>query len=256
MKSKILILDIETAPNLAYVWGAWKQNIGQNQWNQKGHIMSYSAKWLGDKDVMYMENRTRNDYKIVKALFGLLDNADIVVAHNGKKFDLPTILGRGIAHGFAPPSPYHIIDTLLIARRRFRFVSNTLANIADELGVDPKDTHKKFPGFELWLECLRNNDEAWEEMRHYNIQDVVTLEEIYERMLPYIDNHPNVGMRQENGVEVVCPKCGNSHIQYRGWYTTSMGLAYRKFQCQNCGGWGRHRFKDKDILNTDGRNAV
>lgn len=254
--SRILILDIETAPNIAYVWGAWKQNVGQKQWLDKSHIMSFAAKWLGKDEIIYEENRKANDKVLVKSLFKLLDAADIVVAHNGRRFDLPIILGRGVTHGFRPPSPYFIVDTLLVARKEFRFVANSLVNIAEELGVSPKQDHKGFPGFELWLECLRGNEEAWEEMRTYNIQDVVTLEEVYLRMLPYMRNHPNVAQRQKDGVNIACPKCGSHHIQYRGWYFTKMGLAYRRFQCQDCGGWGRERFKDKDILVTDGRNAV
>lgn len=256
MKSKILILDIETAPNLAYVWGAWKQNIGQKQWSEKGHIMSFAAKWLEEDEIIYEENRTSNDKHIVQSLFSLLDRADIVVAHNGRAFDLPTVLGRGVIHRINPPSPYHIVDTLTVARKEFRFVSNSLANLTEEFGVTEKDDHKKFPGFELWLECLRGNDEAWEEMKEYNIQDVVSLEELYLRMRPYMRNHPNVALRQRDGHEVNCAKCGSHHIQYRGYYHTKMGLTYRRFVCTDCGGWGRERYSDKEILTTNGRNAV
>jgi DNA polymerase elongation subunit (family B) len=254
--SKILIIDIETAPNIAYVWGAWKQNIGQNQWKEKSHIMSYAAKWLGEDEILYEENRKADDRQIVKSMFRLLDMADVVVAHNGERFDLPVILGRGVVHGLTPPSPYFIVDTLRVARKEFRFVTNRLVNIAEELGVSPKDDHKKFPGFELWLECLRGNEEAWDEMRKYNVQDVLTLEEVYLRLRPYMRNHPNIAHRQRDGVDTMCPKCGSSDIQYRGWYFTKMGLAYRKFVCKSCGGWGRDRNSDKDILVTNGRNAV
>lgn len=253
--TKVLIVDIETAPNIAYVWGAWKQNVGINQWVRKSHIMSFAAKWLGEDTTTYVENRKTNDRAIVLSLCNLLDSADIVVAHNGEGFDVPTILGRAVVHGIRPPSPFHIVDTLKVARREFRFVQNNLAALAKELGVDEKDEHKKFPGFELWLECLRNNEEAWEEMREYNIQDVLTLEEIYLRLRPYMRNHPNV-VQFNGGDKLRCPKCGSDHIQYRGWYFTKMGLAYRKFQCQDCGGWGRERFSAKDIIVNNGRNAV
>lgn len=253
--AKILIIDIETAPNIAYVWGAWKQNIGQNQWREKGHIMSYAAKWLGEEEIVYEENRKSNDKTIVKSLFGLLDEADIVVAHNGDAFDLPVILGRGLVHGYSPPSPYHTIDTCRVARKRFRFVTNSLANLAEELGLAPKGAHKKFPGFELWLECLRNNDEAWDEMRVYNVQDVDTLEQVYLAMRPYINNHPNV-VHHVHDEEIHCPKCGSTNIQWRGYYYTKMGLCYRRFQCKDCGGWGRVRYSEKDLPSNAGRNAV
>lgn len=253
MKAKILLIDIETAPNIAYVWGAWKQNIGQNQWVRKGHIMSFAAKWLGQAEIYYSESRGTNDKYIVKQLYDLLDEADIVVAHHGDKFDLPTIIGRGVVHGFSPPSPYHTVDTRKVAYKHLRLVSNSLANLCEELDLPRKQKHGKFPGFELWLECLANNDEAWAEMKDYNIQDVISLEALYLRLLPYISNHPNVHY-PEQAEEVVCPKCGSHNIQWRGYWYSKAGLCYHKFQCMDCGGWGRVRCSSKDMFTNEGRN--
>jgi hypothetical protein len=253
--AKILLVDIETAPNIAYVWGAWKQNVGQKQWLNKSHIMSFAAKWLGKDGIVYFENRKANDKRIVSQLFSLLDEADIVIAHNAKKFDIPVILGRGVVHNLLPPSPFHIVDTLLVARQEFRFVSNSLANLSEELGVSVKDDHKKFPGFELWLECLRNNDEAWKEMKEYNVQDVVTLEQVYLKLRPYIRNHPNVVHHTVDAGDVHCPKCGSANIEWRGYYYTKAGLCYRKFRCKDCGGWGRARYSERDLPGNNGRNA-
>ena len=255
MTAKILILDIETAPNIAYVWGAWKQNVGQNQWVSKSHIMSFAAKWLDNDEVYYQENRTSNDAALVKSLYDLLDEADIVVAHNGNKFDLPVIIGRGVVHGYSPPSPYFVVDTLLTARRELRLVSNSLANLCEQLNLPRKSGHKKYPGFELWLGCLRNEDEAWAEMRDYNIADIVSLEALYLRLRPYMRFHPNV-VRAVEGEAVACPKCGSENIQWRGYYYTASGICYRRFVCLECGGWGRVRFSEKDRSNSKGRNAV
>lgn len=254
MTARILILDIETAPNIAYVWGAWKQNIGQKQWLTKSHILSFAAKWLGEDNIVYFENRKKNDRRIVRAVFELLDEADIVVAHNGKKFDLPTIIGRGIIHGLPPPSPYTIVDTVEVARRELRLVSNSLANLCEELGLPQKSDHKKFPGFELWLACLRGDDEAWQEMKEYNIDDVISLEALYLRLRPYMRNHPHVS-RSTAREEINCPKCGSDEIQWRGYFYTRAGLSYHKFVCSECGGWGRERTTSKDTIGNSGRNA-
>lgn len=251
--AKILLIDIETAPNIAYVWGAWKQNVGQNQWVQKSHIMSYAAKWLDGDTIFYEENRTSNDKKIVKSIYDLLDQADMVVAHNGQKFDLPVIIGRGVVHGYTPPSPYYVIDTLLTARRELRLVSNSLANLCEQLNLPRKSGHKNYPGFELWLGCLRGDDAAWKEMEDYNIADVVSLEALYLRLRPYMRNHPNV-VRTEEGDQISCPKCGSENIQWRGYYYTRAGLCYKRFVCMDCGGWGRVRFSERD-RNPEARNA-
>jgi len=254
--ARILILDIETSPNIAYVWGAWKQNIRGQAWLKKWEIMSFAAKWLGEDDIIYRENRYGDERDLLECLFKLLDEADFVVAHNGQKFDLPRIAGRGITHGFSPPSPYRILDTLLVARREFGFVSNTLADLCKELGLTLKGGHKKFPGFELWVECLKGNPEAWKEMRDYNILDIVTLEELYLRLRPWFRNHPNVNRPDPEDDTVRCAKCGSHHIKYRGYYWTAAGLCYRRFRCSDCGGWGRLRNSEKDRSQAPGRNAA
>lgn len=245
--SKTLLIDIETAPKLAYVWQFYKANIGAKQVLDHGYVMSYAAKWLDSDDIYYEENRKVDDTSICAGINLLLDQADIVIAHNAKRFDLPTIAARSMVNGLKPPSPYKIVDTLLEAKREFKFESYSLEYLSKVLGCTPKLSHKNFPGFELWLECMRNNEEAWKELKEYNIQDVNTLEEVYLKMRPWLKGHPNVGVYQERD-QYVCPKCGGHHVQLRGYYHTNVGK-YKRFQCNTCGGWGRSRYtqypKDK-----------
>lgn len=237
--SKILLLDIETAPKVAYVWEFFKANISPKQVLDHGHIMSYAAKWLDSDDILYFENRKSNDKRIVKNLCALLDEADIVIAHNGKRFDLPMINARAVVHGLSPPSPYKIIDTLKAAKGSLKLERYSLEYLAQVLGCTPKLTKRKFPGFELWLECLRNNNEAWEELMEYNIQDVRTLEEVYIKLRPWIKNHPNVAIYKEHN-KPSCTKCGSDHVHLRGYYYSSVGK-FRRYKCLDCGSWNRTR---------------
>ncbi len=240
--AKILILDIETAPKVAYVWRFWKENISPKQVLDHGHIMSFACKWLNEPGMFYYSNEVLTEQELVETLLEFLDKADIVVAHNGKKFDLGTIKARAMVHGLMPPSPYKIVDTLLVARSQFLFESNSLAYLAKVLNCTEKEEHKKFPGFELWLEVLRNNPEAWEELAVYNKQDVATLEEVYLKMRPWITNHPNVSLYKDvDGTE--CPKCGSDDIHFRG-YVNLIASRYRRFCCNDCGGWGRLRINE------------
>lgn len=255
---RISILDIETSPHIAYVWGAWKQNVGRNQWVERGYIISFAEKEFRSNTINYEEARTPEDeLKLLLRLWKILDEADVVVAHYGDKFDIPTITGRFLAHGLKPPSPYHTVDTKAVASRKFRVVSNSLETLCEEFGVKTKDQHKEFPGFELWRECLKGNDRAWEVLKEYNIADILSLEELYEKMLPYIDNHPNVGEAEGEEERPSCPKCGSNHIQWRGSYTTRSGLVYPKFSCTSCGGWGRvnRMYKRSVVPSNTGRNA-
>lgn len=239
---KILLLDIETTPNLVYVWRFYKENVGANQIVENSTIMSWAAKWLDQPNIMYADRQEWSEDQLVEMLITLLDKADIVVAHNGDRFDLPRIKGRALINGILPPSPYKTVDTLKVARKHFALGMNTLERLADILGVPPKKLHKKFPGFLLWAECLKNNPEAWAECKVYNKGDVETLEAIYLKMLPWIDNHPNLGALMEDE-EMVCPKCGSKHLQKRGFHVSNTGK-YQRYCCNNCGGWSRSRYTE------------
>lgn len=239
---KILVLDIETAPKVAYVWRFFKENISAKQVKEHGHMMSFAAKWLGGDEIFYEECRKDDDKLIVEKMCHLLDQADMIIAHNGERFDMKQIRARAVVNGIKPPSPVKVIDTLLIAKREFSFPSNSLEYLTNVMGCKVrKGGHKKFPGFELWLECLRGNEEAWSEMREYNIIDVLALEELYLKLRPYDTKHPNLAVYAENKEEPVCPKCGGTHVQWRGYAYTSVGK-YHRYQCNDCGGWGRGRY--------------
>lgn len=238
--TNILILDIETAPNIAYVWRFFKENIGAKQVLENSTLLSVAFKWLGSDEVSYLAVKERNEHWVLQSLVNALDKADIVVAHYGDKFDFPYIQARLLYHGIKPPSPYKTIDTKKVAAKEFHFPSYSLEYLtkALNLGIE-KGGHKKFPGFELWLEVLRDNEEAWNELREYNIIDVLALERLYLAMRPFIRNHPNVAVYNDHD-DVCCPKCNSNNIQWRGYAHTQVGR-YHRFQCNACGGWGRAR---------------
>lgn len=240
---KTLILDIETAPILANVWRTWKENVGLEQIRADWYILSFSAKWLNAKKVFYYDQSKAEDIEddtaLMAKMWDLLDQADFVVAHNGRKFDLKKINARFIMKGFPPPSPYVIIDTLDIAKANFAFTSNRLAYLTDALCEQKKLAHAQFPGFKLWKECLAGNKAAWAEMRRYNIQDTISLEELYLKLRGWDTNHPNVAALGDPD-RITCPKCGSTHVIQKGYRHTQVGR-YARYQCQDCFGWSRGR---------------
>jgi hypothetical protein len=233
-KPKILFLDIETAPILAYCWGLWDQTISLGQIKKDWHVLAWCAKWADSKKLIYRDQRNvkniENDKDLLKGIWDLLNEADIVVTQNGKQFDVKKLNARFAMHNFAPPSTFKHIDTKLLAVKNFGFTSNKLEYLTDKLCVNYKKlTHKKFPGFELWKECLAGNKSAWSEMEKYNKYDVLSLEELYKKLIPW--GSP-VNFSAYSG-ESIC-SCGSKEFKRNGHSYTSTGK-YQRFACTKCG---------------------
>lgn len=240
---KILLFDIETAPNLSYVWGQYEQNVLGHQ--QESYLLSFAYKWLGDKTVTC---RSLPDYKkykpgdtddkgLVKDLWNLLDQADIIIAHNGDAFDLLKANTRFIYHGMEPPQFYRTVDTLKIARKQFKFNSNKLDDLGNFLGVGRKLKHT---GISLWFGCMAGDKSSWDTMCKYNKQDVELLERVYLKLRSWAPRHPslNVYLGRTEG----CTKCGSSNTTKRGYAYTDVSRAQR-YQCKDCKGYSTGKWE-------------
>lgn len=241
-KPRVLIYDIETTPNLAYVWGKWQQDVikYENEWS----ILCFAYKWLGEKkthvvalpDFKGYKSDKSNDFYVTAFLWKLFDEADVLIAHNGNSFDQKKSQARMLHHGFTPPSPYRQIDTKLVAKRYFNMNSNKLEDIGNYLGVGHK---AETGGFDTWLGCMNGDKKSWERMKKYNKQDVVLLEKIYLKLLPWIENHPAMNILSDRLES--CPKCGKGPLQRRGTRKVNKTTINQRYQCQSCGGWSQAR---------------
>jgi len=234
---KILMLDIETAPHMAAVWGLWQQNVAINQIIKPGYTLCWAAKWRGEKKI-HFDSIQSGHRKMIRGVHALLEESDAVCHYNGTKFDIPTLNKEFLLLDLKPPSPSAQIDLLRVARSRFRLASNKLDFVAQQLGLGQKTQHK---GFDLWLECMAKNPESWRVMEKYNKNDVVLLEKVYDRLLPWIKHHPNRSVH--DGMEC-CPSCGSESYQARG-YSLTQGGRYQRLQCTSCGAWYRSKRAEK-----------
>lgn len=229
---KILLLDIESSPNTAHVWGLWQQNVSINQLMESSYVLCYAAKWYGEKEVIFDSVHKSRPKTMLKGIHGLLNDADAVVHYNGTKFDIPTLNKEFLLHSFNPPSPYKQIDLLRVVRSNFRFPSNKLDYVAQRLNLGKKHEHE---GHELWVKCMNGDKDAWKRMEKYNIQDVVLLENLYGHLLPWIKSHPNHNLFSDGHV---CPNCSSSSLQRRGTAISATGT-YQRYQCRSCGTWSQ-----------------
>lgn len=237
-KPKILLADIETLPLEVWTWGLFDQNIGLNQISQDWTVLSWSAKWLGEKDVMYDDvrgDRPRDDKRVLKGIWKLLDEADIVVWHYGSAFDHKKLNARFILNGYKPPKPYKQIDTKKLATKTFGFTSNKLEYLTDKLNKKfKKSKHKKFEGFAMWKECMAGNISAFNEMRDYNKMDVLSLEELYNNLIVW---HNPLDFRvYDSSTRPACFTCSSPKVKKEGFSFTK-SAKYQQYSCKSCNSW-------------------
>lgn len=234
---RVLFLDIETAPAVGFFWGKTYQTdiikvirpsfmlSFAYQWQDKGAV-----KFVGLPEVTpHYEVNLENDFFLLKALHKVMDEADVIIAHNGDRFDLPTIQARFARYNMAPPRPYKTIDTYLVCKREFRIESNRLNFVAQYLGIGEKIPHT---GLDLWERCMKGDTLAWGVMERYNKHDIYLLKEVYARIRSFIRNHPDLTVY--DFADRTCPTCRSTHVNIRG-YGMNAKSQYVMFGCVDCG---------------------
>lgn len=236
---KILLVDIETAPAEAYVWGMYDQCLGVPQIKHDGYVLMWCAKWLGTKEILFdtllqypkhFQQNHRSDLMIAKSIHKLMSEADIIVGHNGDKFDIKWLNTIFRVHKLKPISGYKTIDTLKVAKTNFRFMSNKLDFIVRKFKLGKKiDTG----GFDLWLEVMAGDVKAHDKMLRYCKHDVRLLERLYKYVRPTINNHPNMNLYRKDG-KPVCRNCGSNRLMSDGLIKLVAGV-YQGYECRACG---------------------
>lgn len=234
---KILFYDIETSPNLGYIWAKYEQDV--LEYEKEWDIISIAWTWGNDRKIQCMSQKTKTEEDICVKLWDLFDEADIIIAHNGDRFDQKKVNTKLLFHDYPPPSLYATVDTLKVAKKYFKFNSNRLDDLGNYLGVGRKVAHT---GIKLWLNCLRRDRAAWNLMEKYNKQDVRLLRRVYNKMKPWIEKHPHIGLLKERS-SISCNKCGSTNVIKQGTrITVTAKTKKRKYQCLSCGGWFSGKF--------------
>jgi predicted RNA-binding Zn-ribbon protein involved in translation (DUF1610 family) len=199
-------------------------------------------------------DKPRCDRRVLKGIWDLLDQADIVIWHYGSAFDHKKLNARFILNGFTPPSPYRQIDTKKLASKTFGFTSNKLEYLSDKLNKKYKKSgHRKYPGFEMWKACIKGDVKAFNEMKAYNELDVLSLEELYQKLIPW---HNPVDFRVFNkATHITCPTCNGTNMIRRGESYTKTGK-FKRYQCKDCGSWTQDKGQKHNLLPKDKQNSL
>lgn len=247
-KPNILVIDVETAPEIGYFFRRFKAFIAPEQVIKRGYLLSYSAVGLDDGDEVIGRNLTSynlfeidhtDDYELCLELWDLLDEADVVIAHNGQKFDRAYINQRFAYHELPPPSNYVVIDTLRAAKKQFALPSNALKEIC--MYFETENFKLENEGFPLWKACCEGDENAFQRMQTYNDGDVVSLRDVYRKLLPWIPQHPNVAAYYKDSA-CRCPRCGSTEVSVvkDKFYNTGVST-FEILRCSSCNGLSRAR---------------
>ena len=232
MKINETFFDIEITGILGWAYDLYDTRIHRVE--RGTTMLSFSYHIKGDNDrkgrpIIRHENLSnQTEEEMVKKLWTVFDNSDILIAHNAYKFDIKVANAKFQQFGLLPPSPYKVVDTLRASRATIKVPSHSLQALCEFYEIPGKAavTHH-----ELWYACLNGDKKAWKLMQIYNDDDVKGLMGVYERQLPWIKNHPNMGdLTQTNGV---CPNCAGSVRPY-GSAPRRNGRV-KAYICNDCG---------------------
>lgn len=227
---KVLTIDIENSPNIAHVWGLFKQTVSLSQLQESASTISFAAKWYDEKDVMFYSDHHDGHDVMVERAYELLNEADMVIGYNSKNFDMKHLNREFLKAGYAPTTAYKDIDLLEVVRSRFRLTSNKLDYVAQYLGLGGKVGHT---GHDLWVRCMAGDPAAWDLMKKYNIGDVTLTEQVYDKLRPWIKNHPHMPLYL--GQDTGCPNCGCKEFHDTGKTAKASVTAYYQYRCASCG---------------------
>jgi len=235
---RVLIYDLELFPILGYAWRRYDTTIFEIVHDKM--ICSVAWRWQGEKKIHVLGLDDFYGYgwpyktskKLVRAFYKEYEKADIVVAHNGDRFDEKHVNTDILLAGLGPPHPHYSVDTLKIFRSKFAFASNRLNDLAIRLGVGKKLAHE---GKSMWFKCMAGDKRAWKKMKAYNKMDIEILEGVYKIVGPWDPRHPDLSNFRGDWN---CPYCGSSNLASRGFrYNMASVRPRRVCMAKKCGKW-------------------
>ena len=236
VKPKVLYYDIETSLAKSYHFNYWKTNIGVKQMIEASHMLSHAWCWGEDGEVFssiltQKEALTKDDERIVLEAWSLFDQADIIVAHNGKRFDVNKCNGYFLKYGLPKPSPFKVIDTLEIAKKNFNLPFKSLEYLAKFLDVELK---LDAGGIDTWIGCEHGDQDALDTMEHYNRGDIITLREIHKRLKGWDNNGVNIALYNDQH-DAVCTHCGSEDVSVLSdKFAYTPQRKYQVYRCNSC----------------------
>jgi len=124
------------------------------------------------------------DKALVQSLINDIRSFDILVTYYGTRFDIPFIRSRAVHHGIEYPAygeNIHI-DLYYLIRNKFNLTRNSLKVAC---GFLLGHTDKTQVEWKHWMKAMQGNKEALEYIIEHNRYDVLDLEKLYDKVIPF-----------------------------------------------------------------------
>lgn len=265
MSARILVLDIERQS--ALVDGVWQLGSRGSSWIHPDRIVEpsrticFAYRWEDEKKTRFVAEWDGNfvqdntsmapgggHFLMIDKAHELFNEADYIVGWNSKSFDIKHLRGHMFAYDMLPPSPHVDIDLMTATTRNFAFMAKSMAYMSKVKGTAGKESSG---GADTWRNLRFGQDDvlrrARRKMKKYNVQDVDNTLELFYDYRPWLTGL-NLGLHTIDG-ELHCSNCEGTHLQYRGEAGNNT-YRYKRFQCQECGKWGRDTKSFKSIAAT------
>lgn len=218
---KVLIYDIETSYNIVKSWRVgYNLNINPQDIIHERSIICVSYKWLDDDQIYTLTwDKNQNDKFLLEQFIEVMNEADLLVAHNGDRYDLKFIKTRALKQDLPMLIDYPQFDTLKVAKKKFMFNSNKLDYIAEFLGFGNKIKTE----LKLWDDIiLHNSKEAMNKMIEYCEMDVELLEKVYKKLVNWEKPKLHLGVLRGKD-KITSPITGGLNIQHVKEVSTGKG---------------------------------
>lgn len=228
---RILTLDIERLPGLAYAWEPKTRFIPAANWVRWPSLLTVAAKWYGQRSTLFHAVWGEGGREgMVAAVWELCDRADVIVGYNSVRFDMKHLRSEWLELGMPLPSPWKDADLFTEVRRSLGFESKSLDQVCARLGLPGKTTHYSI---ELAEAAAAGNVAAQQKLQRYNVRDVRITEACYDRLRGWLPSHPAVTTSADpDGLR--CNQCGSDNLAANGW-TTAVVQRYALYRCRACG---------------------
>ncbi len=252
--AKILLLDIETSPIIYPMWSLNQKNFSPDHIIRDWNLLSWAGWWLGRDEYVSAvltpsEAKLGKDERVTRLVWELLNTSDVVITYNGNNFDLRKLTSKFMEYGLGKPDPFVPIDLYYYIKKNASFTSHKLDYINRKLGIETKQDHEGMP---MWLKCMDGDKSALKEMVDYNVKDVEIMEGLYEKVRPWILNHPSMTQFLDDSKKSahLCSVCLSENIELTSSKHRTKVSEFPIYRCNDCGVLmrGRKSVKNKTKL--------